>query len=137
MRLVGAMVWILAEDQDLHPGARSEMQRREYLVMGRVDRVARTLVVDELLQLAPVRLFELGPQQRVPVGGLRHRRSPYGPRGGSGILEVRKCRRGERETPQVSEITETAFSLAQRQRARIDAGSSTHGVRRCRSRPRR
>ena len=72
--LPGAVVGVLAEDDDLDLGVGGEVEGGEHLVVGRVDGVARPLVGHEALEVGPVRLGQLGPQDRVPVGPGGHRR---------------------------------------------------------------
>ena len=74
MGLAVAVVRVLAEDEDLHVRIRREVEGREHLVVDGVDGMLRPFGGDEALQLGPVRLGELRPQDRVPVGALGHRR---------------------------------------------------------------
>ena len=67
-----AVVRVLAEDDDAGVGVRREVQGGEHLVRRRVDAVVLAFGAHERLQLRPVRLGELGPQHRVPVGLCRH-----------------------------------------------------------------
>jgi hypothetical protein len=74
--LAGAVVRILSEDHDLHRLERGEVQRREHVLVRRVHRRPSPLGGDELLQLGPVRLGELPPEHRVPVGAVGHPAAP-------------------------------------------------------------
>ena len=65
--LARSVVRVLAEDHHLRLGVRREVERGEHLVVGRVHRVVLALGGDERLQVGPVRLGELAPQDRVPV----------------------------------------------------------------------
>ena len=63
-----AVVRILAEDHHLGVGVRREVQRGEHLVGGGIHRVRRRSAATNAWRSLPVRLVELAPQQRVPVG---------------------------------------------------------------------
>ena len=67
VRLPGAVVRVLAQDHGLDLGVRGQVQRGEDLVGWGVDRASPPLGGDELLELAPVGLGELPPQDGVPI----------------------------------------------------------------------
>ena len=68
VRLPGPVVRILPENQHLHVGIRSTVQRGKDLIVRRIHGVLLALVAHERLQLFPIRLLELAAQERVPIG---------------------------------------------------------------------
>jgi hypothetical protein len=68
VRLARSVVRVLTEHHHLDVGQRCELQRGKHLVGWRIHRVVATFVLDEVLQLAPVRELELFTQHRVPIG---------------------------------------------------------------------
>ncbi len=68
MGLAGAVVGVLAQDHDLGAAQRGQVQGGEDVLLTRVHRVLVPLGGDEGLQLDPVGLGQLPPQDRVPVG---------------------------------------------------------------------
>src|SRR4051812_1497406 len=68
VRLARPVVRVLTEEHHASGLERRQVQRSEDLIWRRVDGVTLTLRGDELLELAPVRLVELGAEHRIPVG---------------------------------------------------------------------
>jgi len=62
------VIRVLTEDHHLHVAVRREVQGREDVVGRRIHRTTRALVGHERLQFLPIRLGELIPENRVPVG---------------------------------------------------------------------
>jgi hypothetical protein len=78
--LVGAVIRVLPEDQDLHGFVRRQVEGGEHLVGRRVDALPVPLGGDEPLELLEVGSVELSPEDRIPVGLRRHRRAKVPPR---------------------------------------------------------
>ena len=68
MGLIRSVIGVLAEDDDFHLGVRCQVQRSEDLIGWWVDGALCSLSGNEGLELGPVLLVELAPQQRIPIG---------------------------------------------------------------------
>lgn len=72
MRLAGAMIRVLAEDDDLRVCERGQMQRVENIMHVGIDRTAAVFLRQPASQLAVIRLLHLLPDKRLPVVAERH-----------------------------------------------------------------
>src|SRR5207244_10852167 len=64
-----AVVGILPQQHDLDLVEGRRLQRREYLVLGRVDCKFLAFLIDELFELFEIRLSELIADDLLPAGG--------------------------------------------------------------------
>ncbi len=67
--LTRSVIRVLTEQQHLDRRIRRQMEGGKDLVMGWEDLMCGPFGVDELLELGPVRLLELGSKNWIPVGG--------------------------------------------------------------------